>query len=392
MDAQDDSKEEIKVYLQKLEQFEDEKKKKFETLIRIAIEFCVELRDCDFLFKDLFWLFQEEKIESLFVQELEPFIMAGKLQDWELPNEVIQNHVIKYYKDPSKAEALEKIIVNLNLKRSPKTIVLEFIHFAEQHYLTTAILFLHTQVFEKKDNTSCTTVLCSLFDLYKKANKKNLQAMFMLKPQQAGSPQVVDITNLREAPYESLDKQQIERSQTYLGYKILWILNMFLDGRKFPAGSIKESMWRAYLHDIIEFLSNQEYLKTLLSIDAESVFQMIAVLFKPSGGRGPFEFIQMGREEEAIAGNEEFKKDDSHHRFIKVLDKYCLRPETAENIRFQYLYFVTKVISKSPAVEKYDPTYFQYVLKEILTHHKRYAEFLKKIYDMSAQQRCLRVG
>lgn len=79
MDSQDDSKEEIKVYLQKLEQFEDEKKKKFETLIRIAIEFCVELRDCDFLFKDLFWLFQDEKIEALFVQELEPFIMAGKL-------------------------------------------------------------------------------------------------------------------------------------------------------------------------------------------------------------------------------------------------------------------------------------------------------------------------
>jgi len=50
-----------------LEQFEDEKNKKFETLIRIAIEFCVELRDCDFLFKDLFWLFQEEKIEKLFV-------------------------------------------------------------------------------------------------------------------------------------------------------------------------------------------------------------------------------------------------------------------------------------------------------------------------------------
>jgi hypothetical protein len=63
----DQSKEEIKIYLQKLEQFEDEKNKKFETLIRIAIEFCVELRDCDFLFKDLFWLFQEEKIEKLFV-------------------------------------------------------------------------------------------------------------------------------------------------------------------------------------------------------------------------------------------------------------------------------------------------------------------------------------
>jgi len=31
---------------------------------------------------------------------------------------------------------------------------------------------------------------------------------------------------------------------------------MFLDGRKFPSGRIRESMWRAYLHDIIEFLTN----------------------------------------------------------------------------------------------------------------------------------------
>lgn len=111
----------------------------------------MELRDSDFLFKDLFWLFQEEKIEKLFVQELEPFIMAGKLKDWELPNEVIQNHVIKYYKDPSRAEALEKIIVNLNLKKCPQQIILEFLHFADMHYLTTAILFLHTSVLEKKD-------------------------------------------------------------------------------------------------------------------------------------------------------------------------------------------------------------------------------------------------
>lgn len=132
----------------------------------------MELRDCDFLFKDLFWLFQEEKLEKLFVQELEPFIMAGKLMEWELPNEVIQNHVIKYYKDPARADALEKIIVNLNLRRCPKTIVLEFIHFAEIHYLTTAILFLYTQAYERKDNTACTTVLCSLFQLYRTATKK----------------------------------------------------------------------------------------------------------------------------------------------------------------------------------------------------------------------------
>ena len=44
------------------------------------------------------------------------------------------------------------------------------------------------------------------------------------------------------------------------------------NGKKFPVGSIREKMWNAYLHDIIEFLANQEYLKILLSIDAESFF------------------------------------------------------------------------------------------------------------------------
>jgi hypothetical protein len=52
----------------------------------------------------------------------------------------------------------------------------------------------------------------------------------------------------------------------------LWTLNLFIDGKKFPVGSIREKMWNAYLHDIIEFLANQEYLKILLSIDAESFF------------------------------------------------------------------------------------------------------------------------
>ena len=98
--------------------------------------------------------------------------------------------MIRYYKDPSKAEALEKIIVNLNLSQAPKTIVMEFIHFSEQHYLTTAILFLHTQVFERKDNTSCTLVLWSLFDLFKKATKRS-QATLM------------DLQMLREASYDS---------------------------------------------------------------------------------------------------------------------------------------------------------------------------------------------
>ncbi len=197
----------------------------------------------------------------------------------------------------------------------------------------------------------------------------------------------VDITNLKDASYDSFDKLQIERSQTYLGYKILWTLNLFIDGRKFPAGSIREKMWNAYLHDIIEFLANQEYLKILLSIDAESVFQIISILFYPSEDNyGPYELLQMGRLEDG-AGDEykgRIPKDDTAHwRFMKVLDSYCIRPETPENVKLQYYYFVAKVITRSPAFKDYDHMCFFFVLKELLQQHKKYLEFVRKLYDQS---------
>ena len=62
----------------------------------------------------------------------------------------------------------------------------------------------------------------SLFDLYKKASSKKNQAS------------LIDLTTLKEATYDSQDKRQIEKSQIYLGYKILWVIRLFLNGKKFP--------------------------------------------------------------------------------------------------------------------------------------------------------------
>ena len=67
---------------------------------------------------------------------------------------------------------------------------------------------------------------------------------------------------------------------------------MFLDGKKFPQGSIRDRKWRQYIHDILEFIANPEILKTLLAIDAAALFQIIAVIFYPSR---PYELVRMGR-------------------------------------------------------------------------------------------------
>jgi hypothetical protein len=30
------------------------------------------------------------------------------------------------------------------------------------------------------------------------------------------------------------EKMEIEHSQTYIGYKLMWVMKMFLEGKKFP--------------------------------------------------------------------------------------------------------------------------------------------------------------
>ena len=116
------------------------------------------------------------------------------------------------------------------------------------------------------------------------------------------------------------------------------------------------------------------------------------MLFYPSkidGPHGPYELLQMGRlEDDSSSATPDLKgpipKDDTAHwRFVKVLDSYCLKQETPENVKFQYYYFVAKVIARSPAFRDFDHNYFFFVLKELLTpaNSKKYVEFVKKLYE-----------
>lgn len=34
-------------------------------------------------------MFQEESLESIFLDELKPFIMAGRFYDWDLPGDIL---------------------------------------------------------------------------------------------------------------------------------------------------------------------------------------------------------------------------------------------------------------------------------------------------------------
>lgn len=82
-------------------------------------------------------------------------------------------------------------------------------------------------------------------------------------------------------------KSEIEKSHIYIGYKLLWMLQMFLSGKKQQGQELTDLQWRQYVYDIAHFLKNDEELKEILDFDSDAFFRLITKLFK---GR-PWKFL-----------------------------------------------------------------------------------------------------
>ena len=78
---------------------------------------------------------------------------------------------------------------------------------------------------------------------------------------------------------EAAKKYEMEKSYVYIGYKFLWIIKMFLDGKRFPYGELTQDQYRQHVLDILNFISTEEYLQELLDFDPYMFFRVLSKLF-----------------------------------------------------------------------------------------------------------------
>ena len=64
-----------------------------------------------------------------------------------------------------------------------------------------------------------------------------------------------DIFLLRNA--DKSRKYEIEQSYFYIGYKLLWILSLFLKGKKFPSGELDASQYNSHVLNIVDFVTDE---------------------------------------------------------------------------------------------------------------------------------------
>lgn len=86
---------------------------------------------------------------------------------------------------------------------------------------------------------------------------------------------------------ESTKKYEIEKSRTYIGYKLFWIMKLFIDGKMFPSGFLTPEKHRIHIYDIVNFITNDYVLDELLQFDCECFFKVVAKLYYGL----PFKFL-----------------------------------------------------------------------------------------------------
>jgi len=114
-------------------------------------------------------------------------------------------------------------------------------------------------------------------------------------------------------------KLDIEHSKTYIGYKLLWIISLFIEGKKFPSGSLSSFKWRCYIYDIVRFLTNERFLSFFFDFDAFAFFDVLLKLFLE---HEPYEFIRtqyefVTKHRDSIVGLEPCK---NHEELIIFLE------------------------------------------------------------------------
>jgi len=136
--------------------------------LRVATEFCIKVGAIDHLFGELFEMFAEAGIEQRFFENLEAFILSGKLKQIKIPPKILAR-IIQYYRQKD-AELLEKSILNLNLNHYPNN--LEITHICEAELLSSALIHMLLTIYDNDknmENTVCLHILCALFNLKSKS-------------------------------------------------------------------------------------------------------------------------------------------------------------------------------------------------------------------------------
>lgn len=81
-----------------------------------------------------------------------------------------------------------------------------------------------------------------------------------------------ELANLKNFEADMQFREVYEKSAVYIGYKLLWVIRLTLLGKRFPKGHYEMKQWQDLVHEVLDIITQEDFMKTLFEIDASAYF------------------------------------------------------------------------------------------------------------------------
>ena len=275
----------------------------------ICIEFCILIDDVDYLINKVKPIFDNRDFTDSFFQKLEPFILNDNMNNQKISYETLMI-IIDYYKKKNNIETLGLILKHLNLTSFDSIEMLDlFVKFK----LITPLIYVYMN--NKEENYF--EPIIKIYDIF--LNSKEIENEKFISYENA---------------LNNLPILDIENSKQYIGDKLLWYINLCINGYKYPTNEkISINKYEILIKDIFLWMIKKNNLSILLNFDSLSVFSIISRLFKITNNFSSQYNIEFDDKKfEGIIYNNEQIKESNVYIFLNViieivesLNKYSIK-------------------------------------------------------------------
>ena len=216
-------------------------------VIKLSIEFCIEVNDIDYLFNQIFPVVKMRAFENVFYEMLEPFIYNNMIKDVKM-DKLTAIKMINLFIKKNNANNLNKLLLHFNIN----TIDVEEIkNICIKFNLIDALIYLNMNG-KEKDYFFCVEKIFELFD-------KNNNNFF------------IDYNK---------NVENIENYKQFFGHKLFWYLNLCLDGKNYPFfNRIDKKKHVEIVLKIFDWIFKEKIIKTLINFDYVSLFNIFLKFF-----------------------------------------------------------------------------------------------------------------
>ena len=217
----------------------------------MAIELCLDVGEINFLFKDILRIMEEKGYFDFFMEKIKPFILKNKISSVQLGQNLTLK-MLKYYMNKNDYGTMSRIIINID---DDKFDIEEIKNACWDNNLIIPLVYIYFKYYEE----NIFSLIVKLYDLFHKSNN---------------SPKN-EFEEFRDAiiskKIENIDETL--KTRQYLGQKLFWLINLTLNGKKYPKEAIiKKDVFENLIQNLFLWITKDEILTELLSFDSYTFF------------------------------------------------------------------------------------------------------------------------